>query len=136
MLVDRIIFLYAAIGCYMFFLFAIHSEKCPNSTGFYIFFSLISIVTRPYYELFKLKDGIESSKNEILFNIYLDLGSTIYGIVEINRFCVNDIIMWWLVGSVGNHVVFIIPQFFLLRRKNNLLQAPLISNEQETYIDI
>ncbi len=127
------------IGTYMFFLFTMHPEKCPISTGLYIVLSILAVATRPYYDLFRLKDGIEATKNEILFNIYVDIGCGIYGAVEINRFCVNDTIMWWLIASVGNHVVFIIPQFFLLRRKNNLLETPLIRNDEnegESYINI
>ena len=140
MLVDRIIFFYAAIGFYMFFLFAIHPEKCPVSTGLYIFLSIVASYTRPYYDILKINNEVEATKYEIIFNIGMDLACAIYGTVEVLRFCVNETIMWWLIVNVGNHTMFVIPQIFLFRRKNDESTGiPLVGSDESlasTYIDI
>ena len=125
MLVDKIVFFYGATGLYMFFLFAMHPEKCPVSTGFYNYFSIVAVSVRPYNSIFNLKKEIEETQNEIIFNICIDIACFIYGVIEISRFCLNETLMWWFIQSVINHIIFIVPQIFVLKRK---LETPLISD--------
>ena len=143
MLYEKITYLHAAIGLYIFFLYALHPpDPCPVSTGFYIYMSIIYPAVRPYEDIIYKTHRIKETKNSIIFYIFMDVSLFAFGLIELLRFCVNNTVMGWIIYSIINNFLFIFVHIFLVKRKNiELENTPLLEDAPESpnsdnYIDI